>query len=117
MFANYMFGLPTETKEEMRQTVKMMQRIKPEMYSPAIFTPAPGSDLYTFCEEHDLNIIDSSAGYRRSHDSGAKIRGVDYLFVQRMVFESVRGPVKGKIGWLTFRLRSVISGWRNSRNL
>ena len=111
IFANYMFGLPTETRNEMRQTVTMMQSIKPEMYSPAIFTPAPGSDLYTFCEEHDLNIIDSSAGYRRSHDSGAKIRGVDYLFVKRMIFESVRGPVEGKIGWLKFRLRQVISGW------
>jgi anaerobic magnesium-protoporphyrin IX monomethyl ester cyclase len=114
IFANYMFGLPTETKDEMRQTVKMMQSIKPEMYSPAIFTPAPGSDLYTYCEEHDLNIIDSSAGYRRSHDSGAKIRGVDYLFVQRMIFESVRGPLEGKIGWLTSRLRRVITGWMNS---
>ena len=90
VFANYMFGLPTETEEEMRQTVEMIRTIKPDIFSPAIFTPAPGSDLYAYCIKHDLNLICSSDGYRRSADSGAKIRGVDYDFVNKMITESTK---------------------------
>jgi len=97
IFANYMFGLPTETEEEMRQTVTMMRTIRPDIYSPAVFTPAPGSDLYTYCLEHDLNLIDSPEGYRRDADSGAKIKGVNYGFVKMMVAASKRKSMKERI--------------------
>jgi radical SAM superfamily enzyme YgiQ (UPF0313 family) len=91
IFANYMFGLPTETAEEMGQTVAMIRTIRPDLYAPAVFTPAPGSELYEYCREHDLILIDSATGYRRNVDSGAKIRGVDYALVRRMVKQSMRG--------------------------
>lgn len=91
VFANYMFGLPTETAEEMRQTAEMIQRIRPDLYAPAVFTPAPGSELYEYCKSRNLILIDSASGYRRNYDSGAKIRGVDYALVRRMVRLSMRG--------------------------
>jgi radical SAM superfamily enzyme YgiQ (UPF0313 family) len=91
IFANYMFGLPTETAEEMRQTVAMIRLIRPDLYAPAVFTPAPGSELYDYCRERDLILIDSATGYRRNVDSGPKIRGVDYALVRRMVKQSMRG--------------------------
>ncbi len=90
IFANYMFGLPTETEEEMRQTVAMIRTIRPDLYAPAVFTPAPGSELYDYCRERDLILIDSAAGYRRNVGSGAKIRGVDYALVRKMVGQSMR---------------------------
>lgn len=89
IFANYMFGLPTETKEEMAQTAAMMRKIRPDMYSPSVFTPAPGSDLYAYCMERDLSLITSAEGYRRSAGSGAKIKGVDYAYVDSMIRESM----------------------------
>jgi len=89
IFANYMFGLPTETKEEMMQTAQMIRAIRPDMYSPAVFTPAPGSGLYFYCRDRDLILIKSSSGYRRDADSGAKIKCVDYNFVDKMILESV----------------------------
>jgi len=88
IFANYMFGLPTETKEEMEQTVTMMRSIKPDCYSPALFTPAPGSDLYDYCLTNNLSLISSSEGYSRSDNSGSKIKGIDYKFVKRMISKS-----------------------------
>jgi len=112
MFANYMFGLPTETNEEMRQTVRMIKEIQPDLYSPSVFTPAPGSELYDFCIEYGLNLISSSDGYRRNADSGAKIKGVDYDFVRQMVAESVRVEmktrVKKKIGSVITRLKKSL---------
>lgn len=106
ILANYMFGLPTESKEEMKQTVRMMREIKPDIYSPAVFTPAPGSDLYAYCLENDLILIDSSEGYRRNADSGAKIKGVDYSFVTRMAYESMHGKARGLVWWLKSRIRT-----------
>lgn len=90
IFANYMFGIPTETAEEMEQTAVMMQRIAPDIYSPSVFTPAPGSELYEYCLQRDLILISSAEGYRRNHDSGAKIKGVDYDQVRRMVKLSMK---------------------------
>ncbi|MDA8098857.1 MAG: radical SAM protein [Nitrospiraceae bacterium] len=94
IFANYMFGLPTETKEEMSATVKMIRAIKPEHCSPSVFTPAPGSELYEYCRDSGLILITSSEGYRRSSDSTGKIKGVDYRYVQSMICRSL-GPVRG----------------------
>lgn len=87
IFANYMFGLPTETKDEMLQTAEMIQQIAPEMHSPSVFTPAPGSELYSYCLQHDLLLINSSLGYRRDFNSGAKIKGVDYAFIRKLAYE------------------------------
>jgi radical SAM superfamily enzyme YgiQ (UPF0313 family) len=93
IFANYMFGLPTETAEEMEATALMMQRIRPDIHSPSVFTPAPGSDLYEYCRSEDLILISSSEGYRRNVNSGAKIKGVDYDLVRRMVKLSMKGAL------------------------
>lgn len=94
IFANYMFGLPTETKTEMEQTVGMIRRINPAIHSPAIFTPTPGSDLYDYCVEHDLSLITSSEGYRRNPGSGKKIKGVDYGFIDQCIRKAIRGSAK-----------------------
>jgi radical SAM superfamily enzyme YgiQ (UPF0313 family) len=92
IFANYMFGLPTETTEEMRQTAVMIREIAPDIFSPAVFTPAPGSELYDYCVDKDLILISTSEGYRRNANSGAKIKGVDYEVVREMVRLSIKQP-------------------------
>jgi radical SAM superfamily enzyme YgiQ (UPF0313 family) len=89
IWANYMLGLPTETKEEVLETISMLKEIDPDYYSPAFYTPHPGSDLYTYCEENDLSLIKSHDSYRRNPDE-AKIKGVDYPWLQWAVKESQR---------------------------
>ncbi len=97
IFANYMFGLPTETPAEMEQTVKMIRLIDPEIHSVAVFTPTPGSDLYDYCIANDLSLITSCEGYRRNPGTGAKIKGVDYRFVDACIRKALRGSLKN---WL-----------------
>ena len=106
VFANYMFGLPTETPEEMRQTAEMIRTIAPEICSPAVFTPAPGSELYDYCKERELILISASDGYRRNFDSGAKIKGVDYDLVRRMVRLSLRQPLHRRLRHLLHQLQT-----------
>jgi len=43
--AFFMLGLPTETEEEMNQTVDLARRIKPDWTVVSLFTPYPGTAL------------------------------------------------------------------------
>jgi anaerobic magnesium-protoporphyrin IX monomethyl ester cyclase len=89
IWANYMLGLPTETKEEVMDTVSMLQEIDPDWYSPAFYTPHPGSDLYDYCIEHDLSLITSHDQYRRN-PWDIKVKGQDPEFLQWALEESQR---------------------------
>jgi anaerobic magnesium-protoporphyrin IX monomethyl ester cyclase len=89
IWANYMLGLPTESKEEVMETISMLKQIDPDYYSPAFYTPHPGSDLYAYCMEHDLSLIASHDSYRRNPGE-AKIKGVDYAWLQWALAESQR---------------------------
>jgi radical SAM superfamily enzyme YgiQ (UPF0313 family) len=96
VWANYMLGIPTETKEEALDTLRMIRDIKPYRASPAFFTPHPGSDLYRYCEENGLSLIKNHSDYSRSPDS-PKIKGLDYVFLKKVLEESKKVPVSVKI--------------------
>jgi len=89
IWANYMLGLPTETKDEVLETISMLKQIDPDYYSPAFYTPHPGSDLYSYCQANDLSLIKSHDSYRRNPDE-AKIKGIDYEWLQWALRESQR---------------------------
>jgi radical SAM superfamily enzyme YgiQ (UPF0313 family) len=89
IWANYMLGMPTETQDEVRETISMLKEIDPDYYSPAFYTPHPGSDLYDYCIEHDLSLITSHDQYRRN-PTETKIKGQDYAFLQWALEESQR---------------------------
>lgn len=77
MWANYMFGVPTETPEEMMDTARMIRKIMPYQHSPSFFTPHPGSDLYDYCVKEGLSLITEHKQFSRN-PTEKKIRGVDY---------------------------------------
>lgn len=89
IWANYMLGIPTETNEEVMETISMLKEIDPDYYSPAFYTPHPGSDLFDYCVENDLSLITSHEQYRRS-PTEAKIKGKDYEFLRWALAESQR---------------------------
>jgi len=88
--ANYMLGMPTETEEEMMDTVRMINKINPEIRSVAFYSPHPGTDLYQYCLDHDLLLSTDYAQFRRN-PYGKKIKGIDYKVVKKMLWRS-RGP-------------------------
>lgn len=92
IWANYMLGIPTETKAEVRETVRMLWRIKPDYYSPSYYTPHPGSNLYEYVRERDLSLIKNYESFRRN-PAEPKIKGVDYDFLFRANFIATAGPV------------------------
>jgi radical SAM superfamily enzyme YgiQ (UPF0313 family) len=110
IWANYMMGLPTETKEEVMDTVQMMKRIDPDYYSPAFFTPHPGTDLFNYALEHDLSRIADYDSYRRN-PTEPKIKGQDYEFLKWAMAESQRRTPKN-----TFR-RWIGRQWERAKRV
>jgi radical SAM superfamily enzyme YgiQ (UPF0313 family) len=99
VWANYMMGLPTESREEVMDTVRMIKDIDPDYYSPAFFTPHPGTDLYDYVVEHDLSRITDYDSYRRN-PTEPKIKGQDYEFLKWAMAESQkRRPVNTLKRW------------------
>jgi len=99
IWANYMMGLPTETKEEVMDTVRLMKEIDPDYYSPAFFTPHPGTDLYDYAVEHDLSRITDYDSYRRN-PTEPKIKGQDYEFLRWAMAQSQRRkPINALKRW------------------
>jgi radical SAM superfamily enzyme YgiQ (UPF0313 family) len=88
IWANYMLGLPTETKEEAMETYRMLKEIKPYHCSPAFYTPHPGSDLYAIGQKMGIHLITSHKSYRRSTYE-PKIKGPDYGFLTDILCKSV----------------------------
>jgi anaerobic magnesium-protoporphyrin IX monomethyl ester cyclase len=110
IWANYMMGLPTETREEVMDTVRLMKKIDPDYYSPAFFTPHPGTDLYDYVAEHDLSRITDYDSYRRN-PTEPKIKGQDYEFLKWAMAESQRRkPIN------TFK-RWVHGQWQRARRV
>ena len=96
IWANYMLGLPTETEDEMKETISMLKEIDPDYYSPAYYTPYPGNDLYDYCTEHDLSLVRDHNGYSRN-PTEPKIRGHDPEFLRWALVESQRRKLRNSI--------------------
>jgi anaerobic magnesium-protoporphyrin IX monomethyl ester cyclase len=87
IWANYMLGLPTETKQEQIATYRMLKKISPYHCSPAYYTPHPGSDLFTYGLNHNLHLNQDHYSYRRNKYE-PKIKGVDYVFLEKILRKS-----------------------------
>ncbi len=91
VWANYILGIPTETgwhKEDDLMTVEGVLRVRPVHYSPAMYTPVPGSLLYSFYKDNDLILGDASSECQS--DRGAmipKVKGVDYEFLEAIMMD------------------------------
>lgn len=119
IWANYMLGLPTETKDEVLETYSMLEEIKPYHCSAALYTPHPGSDLYKIGEEMGIHLINNHDSYRRN-SFNAKIKGPDYKFLLNIFYRSFALgqdmneplPIVRQKGLLRF-FYALWSRWRN----
>jgi radical SAM superfamily enzyme YgiQ (UPF0313 family) len=82
VFGTYMYGLPTETKEEALMTARMIDEIRSEHNSPFYFVPIPGTAIYGYCEENDL-ILDGvrDRSVRRTSMFQPALKGIDYNYL------------------------------------
>ena len=117
IWANYMLGIPTETKNDVQKTYTMIEEIKPYHCSPALYTPHPGSDLYEWGKSKGIHLIRNHDAYRRNSFE-AKIKGPDYKFLLNIFYRSfalgqdMNAPLpmvssKGTLGGVLYTLGKV----------
>jgi radical SAM superfamily enzyme YgiQ (UPF0313 family) len=116
IWANYMLGLPTETEDEVRQTVSMLKEMDPDYYSPAFYTPHPGSDLYDYCQDNGLSLIVSHDQFRRN-PTETKIKGHDYAFLKWALEESQRRTWRNRLRRGLDRAGRTVRRYANPRKI
>jgi anaerobic magnesium-protoporphyrin IX monomethyl ester cyclase len=52
--AFFIIGFPTETKEEIGQTLNFIEEIKPSVVQISMFSPYPGSEFFVILKENDI---------------------------------------------------------------
>jgi radical SAM superfamily enzyme YgiQ (UPF0313 family) len=67
--ASVLLGLPGETKEEMEATLRLMKKIKTDIFDVNSFVPLPGALLYDSMSEEDKARIDWSKVAMKSFDN------------------------------------------------
>ena len=100
IFANYMFGVPTETADDVRRTVEFIRAVQPDYRSPTLFTPYCGTELHAYCEKHRLLLERSESFFDRAPRAGNKIKGIDYRFVRYAIDRTKQAPGMGGRGSL-----------------
>jgi len=79
IFANYMLGLPGETRADIDATIEMAKVIDAEHPSWAFFAPYPGCELGESCIDMGLSLLDRTSYHR--YPSEKKVKGVDYDYI------------------------------------
>jgi anaerobic magnesium-protoporphyrin IX monomethyl ester cyclase len=67
--ANYMLGLPGETKDDLEQTLALHEELEPDDFGYFVFYPYPGTMLFRTCRDAGYlpaNYLDLPANHRRT---------------------------------------------------
>ena len=58
VLADFIFGMPGETKETAEQTIRFAKEIKPNIVQFAVATPIPGTEFYEWVKENGFLLVD-----------------------------------------------------------
>ncbi len=100
IFCNMIFGLPTETDDDVAKSGQLLKTIRPEWQSNSIWTSYPGSALYYFCRDNNLwfePMDDPQNHYSLTRfPYERKIKGIDYerLFKTLGEFAAYKGEYR-----------------------
>ena len=87
--ANIMIGAPSETGEDVQDTIRLIERIKPDLIAISVTTPIVGTDLFFDAKEKNLLRIESLSGYNR-FDIGTMKRELSDLEIKHWIKRMVR---------------------------
>ncbi|CAD6490152.1 MAG: Ribosomal protein S12 methylthiotransferase RimO [Candidatus Argoarchaeum ethanivorans] len=58
ILADFIFGMPGETKETAEQTIRFVKEIKPNIVQFSVATPLPGTEFYDYVKENGFLLVD-----------------------------------------------------------
>ena len=134
--AAFMFGFPTETRQEMIQTFEFAKQIKANWYAFSIFTPLPGTYLYDHYYQAGEIVLDDYinvsfhkmnkkfnksevddleqlfAVWRKKIFEGVKWRNLTHPFIYFKVFFILPNKLE-RADYLFFKLRRLLKYFLN----
>jgi len=63
LHADFIIGLPGETKETIEKTKRFIRKMKPELLQVSVCSPFPGTELYDWCRENGYLLTDDPNEY------------------------------------------------------
>jgi radical SAM superfamily enzyme YgiQ (UPF0313 family) len=91
---NIMIGAPTETKEDVQETIQMLEQVRPDLIAVSVTTPTVGSDLFNDATEEGLLRKDSLSEYNR-FDISTMERVLSDADIRLLIQETVRTYMGG----------------------
>jgi radical SAM superfamily enzyme YgiQ (UPF0313 family) len=58
ILADFIFGMPGETRETAEQTIRFVKEIKPNIVQFSVATPIPGTEFYDYVKENNYLLVD-----------------------------------------------------------
>lgn len=110
IFANFFFGGPTETKEDIELSGELIKESKFSWHSFSTYTCYPGSDLFQYCMDNDLFLDEHYSMTRYPYER--KVKGVDYdyLFSRLNEFSQYKGALKQYIPKIKVAITNPMKG-------
>ncbi|MBN1762031.1 MAG: radical SAM protein [Methanomicrobia archaeon] len=65
--ADFIIGLPGETKATIEETRTLIRETRPELLQVAVASPFPGTEFYTWCKANGYLTTDDPGGYLDEH--------------------------------------------------
>ena len=109
LHADFIIGLPGETKGTIEKAKKFIKEIKPEQLQVSVCSPFPGTELYEWCRENGYLLTDDPNEYLDGHGHQKAIISYPGLTNNEMVKE-VDKILKGyylSLNYVPLALRQV----------
>ncbi|RCV66148.1 Radical SAM superfamily enzyme YgiQ, UPF0313 family [Methanophagales archaeon] len=58
ILADFVFGMPGETKETAEKTIRFAKKIRPNLVQFAVATPIPGTEFYDYVKDNNYLLVD-----------------------------------------------------------
>jgi anaerobic magnesium-protoporphyrin IX monomethyl ester cyclase len=88
-----MLGAPVETRDDLKATVRLVERIRPDSLSFSIATPGPGNGLHDYAIENDIRNVSSAEGNDYQYNTNpiklSLVTAKDVAWAARAILEAV----------------------------
>lgn len=110
LHADFIIGLPGETKETIERMRMLIKEIKPEQLQVSVSSPFPGTELYEWCKERGYLLTDDPNEYLDGHGHQKAIISYPELSNEEMVEEVDRilREYYVSLGYVPLALRQVL---------
>ena len=106
--AYFMIGSPSETKEDIKQSIKLAKKINPNFIHITILTPYPATELYRSALEKGIIKNDYWREFAKHPEMGVKTQYWEEIFSKQELFKLLKGFYRDFYGRPSYILKQIL---------